>query len=69
MRIITGWKTKLGCFILFIAGELYIVSLWYPILERISIGIAIMGFAIAFYGFCNRHNRTFYMTNQYGETD
>lgn len=68
MRIIAGWKTKFGCLIMAIGGSLYIAAEWCPVLiDRVSIGIIILGAAIAFYGYCNRFNRAFYMLNERGD--
>jgi len=67
MRIIAGWKTKFGCLIMFIGGAMYASTPWCPyLIDAVIIGGIIMGFAIAFYGYCNRFNRAFYALNEKG---
>lgn len=70
MRILTGKKTKFGLLMIFAGGVMYIGSVWCPVLlDRVSIGIIVMGAAIAWYGYTNRFNRVFYMINSKGNPD
>ena len=67
MRIIAGWKTKLGNLMIAMGGMLCIASVWLPqIPDRVITGVVILGIAIAFYGAYNRFCRVFYGLDQNG---
>jgi len=67
MRIIAGWKTKLGNILIAISGGLSIASVWLPeIPDRAIAGVLILGVAIAFYGAYNRFCRVFYGLDRNG---
>lgn len=69
MRLIAGWKTKIGNMIVIIGAGMYIASEWYIIPDKVCIGVIIIGAAIAFHGFYNRFCRAFYMSNARGNPD
>ena len=67
---IAGWKTKLGNLTIAAGGVMYISSLWCPVLiDRVSIGTVIVGWAISRHGTSNRLNRAFYSLDENGNPD
>ena len=67
MRKIAGRKTKFGVLMIIAGAIMYIGAEWCPVLlDRVSIGVIIIGTAIAFYGACNRFNRATYRLDENG---
>lgn len=67
MRKIAGKKTKLGIFMIIAGAIMYIGAEWCPVLlDRVSIGVIIMGAAIALYGAYNRFSRANYRLDEHG---
>lgn len=67
MRKIAGWKTKFGILMIIAGAIMYIGAEWCPVLiDRVSIGVIIIGSAIALYGAYNRFCRARYRLDEHG---